>query len=103
MKHVKKKSQSGIVQKGDARAHHSVHQSHPGIIKRLRRAEGNLRSVKGMIEQGRACVEVAPQLETITNAKVEFTRDHIDNCVGGTGSTSTQSLVEELKAITKYL
>lgn len=54
MKHVKKKSQSGIVQKGDARAHHSVHQSHPGIIKRLRRAEGNLRSVKGMIEQGRA-------------------------------------------------
>jgi uncharacterized protein len=65
MKHVKKKSQSGIVQKGDARAHHSVHQSHPGIIKRLRRAEGNLRSVKGMIEQGRACVEVAPQLEAV--------------------------------------
>lgn len=84
-----------------------THQSHPAIIKRLRRAEGHLRSVIAMIEDRRPCVDVAPQLQAveqaISKAKTEFIRDHIDHCIGGSASNASQSFVEELKVITKYL
>lgn len=89
------------------RDHGHTHQSHPAIIKRLRRAEGHLRSVIAMIEDGKPCVDVAPQLQAveqaISKAKAEFIRDHIDHCIGGSTSNSSQSFVEELKVITKYL
>ena len=55
--------------------HAAVHQSHPEIIKRLRRAEGHLRGVIGMIEQGRPCLDLAQQLHAveaaIANAKAQ--------------------------------
>jgi hypothetical protein NreA len=38
------------------------HQSHPDIIKRLKRANGNLNKIICMIEDDRPCVEVAKQL-----------------------------------------
>lgn len=109
MKNEKLKSVGpGGDRKGGARDDGShKHQSHQSIIKRLRRAEGHLRSVIAMIEEGRACVEVAPQLQAVeqavSNAKVEFIRDHIDHCLGESASSSTHAIVEELKSITKYL
>ncbi len=39
-----------------------VHQSHPEIVKRLRRAEGHLRRVIAMVEEGRPCLDLAQQL-----------------------------------------
>lgn len=42
--------------------HHSdTHQSHPAIVKRLRRAGGHLNSIVEMIEQGRSCLDIAQQ------------------------------------------
>ena len=38
------------------------HRSHPEIVKRLRRAEGHLRSVIAMIEAERSCLEIAQQI-----------------------------------------
>jgi DNA-binding FrmR family transcriptional regulator len=35
------------------------HRSHPEIVKRLRRADGHLRSVIAMIEAERPCLEIA--------------------------------------------
>ena len=62
-----------------------LHQSHPDIIKRLRRAEGHLRSTIGMIEQGRACLELAQQLHAVESAireaKKALIHDHLDNCL----------------------
>lgn len=85
-----------------------AHISHPMIVARLKRAEGHLRSVIAMIEQDQACVDVAQQLaaveSAITNAKVEFIRDHIDNCLdAGPTRADPRALVDELKAIAKYL
>ena len=57
----------------------SVHSSHPDIIKRLKRAEGHLRSIVAMLEDGRDCLEHA---------------------VEGAG---TREAIREFKAITKYL
>ena len=63
-----------------------VHQTHPDIIKRLRRAEGHLRSIVTMIEEGRACVDLAQQLHAVesavANAKRELIQDHIEHCLG---------------------
>ncbi len=87
-----------------------LHQSHPDIIKRLRRAEGHLRSIIGMIEQGRACLELAQQLHAVENAireaKKALIHDHLDNCLEaavGPASREARTPIDEFKAITKYL
>ena len=87
-----------------------VHQSHPDIIKRLRRAEGHLRSTIAMIEQGRACLELAQQLHAVESAireaKKALIHDHLDNCLEaavGPASREARAPIDEFKAITKYL
>lgn len=88
----------------------STHASHPDIIKRLRRAEGHLRSITGMIEEGRSCLELAQQLhaveKAISEAKKTLIRDHLDHClddVAGGLSRDQRQVIDEFKAITKYL
>lgn len=86
------------------------HESHPEIIKRLKRAEGHLRSAIGMIEAGRPCVDLAQQLHAvemaISSAKRELIHDHMDHClddaVTGNGKSGKTALAE-FKALTKYL
>jgi uncharacterized protein len=87
-----------------------VHASHPAIIKRLKRADGHLRSIIGMIEAGRPCVDVAQQLhaveKAISEAKKTLIRDHLDHCLEETvGSLSREQrrMIDDFKAITKYL
>lgn len=88
----------------------STHASHPEIIKRLKRAEGHLRSITGMIEAGRPCLDLAQQLhaveKAISEAKKTLIRDHLDHCledVAGTLSRDQRGLIDEFKTITKYL
>ena len=38
------------------------------VVKRLRRAEGQIRGVIGMLEQGRDCAEVVMQLAAVSRA-----------------------------------
>lgn len=86
------------------------HESHPDIIKRLKRAEGHLRAVIGMIEAGKPCLELAQQLHAIesaiANAKRELVHDHIDHCLDdavGKNGKSARAALAEFKAISKYL
>ena len=87
-----------------------VHQSHPEILKRLRRAEGHLRSICAMIEQSRPCLDVTQQLhaveKAICQAKRALIQDHIDHCLeqalGPMQRAQRQSLAE-FNEITKYL
>jgi DNA-binding FrmR family transcriptional regulator len=87
-----------------------LHTTHPDIIKRLKRAEGHLRSVVAMIEGGRPCLDIAQQLhaveKAISQAKRTLIQDHIDHCledaVGKEGRAQRASM-DEFKAITKYL
>jgi len=85
------------------------HQSHPEIVKRLKRAAGHLNSIIGMLEEERGCLEVAQQLlaveKAIINAKKTLVHDHIDHCLENAvkkGSRSSDT-VREFKEITKYL
>ena len=65
-----------------------------------------LRSVIGMIEGQRSCVDIAQQLQAVesalANAKRELIHDHIENCLDAPGADPKAAL-PELKAITKYL
>lgn len=87
----------------------SVHSSHVEIVKRLKRAEGHLRTVVTMIEDARPCTEVAQQLAAveaaIRQAKQTFIRDHIDHCLDGAlkKGPSAETVLAEFKEISKYL
>jgi len=87
-----------------------LHQSHPEVIKRLRRTEGHLRSIVGMIEAGRPCVDIAQQLhaveKAVCQAKKTLIHDHLDHCLEqavGPLEREQRGPVDEFKAITKYL
>jgi hypothetical protein NreA len=87
---------------------HHTHASHPDIIKRLKRADGHLQSVIGMIEAERSCVEIAQQLHAVEKAVLQAKRtliqDHIDHCLDEAFSGASDTLaVADFKAITKYL
>jgi len=81
-----------------------LHASHPALIARLNRADGHLRSVIGMIEQGRPCLDIAQQLQAvesaIRNAKQALIHDHMDHCLDAENSDTDRA---ELKAIARYL
>ncbi|MBI5782499.1 MAG: metal-sensing transcriptional repressor [Gammaproteobacteria bacterium] len=88
----------------------TTHTSHPDIIKRLKRAEGHLKGVITMLEEGRSCLDIAQQLQAvesaISNAKKTLVHDHIDHCLKHAVRKGTQSAdhaIREFKAITKYL
>jgi uncharacterized protein len=80
-----------------------THASHPAVATRLKRAEGHLRHVIGMIEKGRPCVDLATQLHAVERAVAEAKRalihDHIDHCLTGEGAHD----LAEIKAMTKLL
>jgi len=91
-----------------ARKH--VHESHPNIVKRLKRAEGHLRRVIGMFEEGRTCLDLAQQLhaveKAISEAKRRLIHDHVDHCLdtAANGRVETaRDVVGEFKAISRYL
>ena len=87
-----------------------VHETHPAIVKRLRRADGHLRSIIEMIETGRPCIDIAQQLhaveKAVAQAKKTLIQDHLDHCledVVGPLPRDQRRTIDEFKAITKYL
>ncbi|WP_354059643.1 metal-sensing transcriptional repressor [Bradyrhizobium sp. RT6a] len=88
-----------------------IHESHPDIVKRLKRAEGHLRRVIAMFDDGRSCLDLAQQLhaveKAIAEAKKALIHDHVDHCLdaaanGGSGKSAKNALAE-FKAISRYL
>lgn len=89
---------------------HVAHATHPDITKRLKRAEGHLRKVIGMIEAGRSCSELAQQLHAVEKAvaaaKKTLIHDHIDHCLAhapADGPDGARAALDAFKDITKYL
>lgn len=87
-----------------------VHDTHPEIIKRLKRADGHLRSVIEMIESGRPCVDVAQQLhaveKAIAQAKKTLIHDHLDHCLQdavGPLAAGDRAAIDEFREIARYL
>jgi hypothetical protein NreA len=83
-----------------------MHESHPKIVARLRRAEGHLRAVIGMIEAEKPCLELAQQLHAVeaavAKAKKELIQDHIEHCLED-ADREGRAVIGELKQLAKFL
>ena len=89
---------------------HHLHETHPAIVMRLKRADGHLRKVIEMIEAGRPCLDIAQQLQAVESAigqaKKTLIQDHLDHClneVAGPFPREQREVVDAFKAIAKYL
>lgn len=86
------------------------HATHPEIVKRLKRAEGHLKSLIAMFEAGKSCLDLAQQLhaveKAIASAKRELIHDHIDHCLDASvaaGKMKPEDALGEIRGLTKYL
>lgn len=88
-----------------------THESHPEIVKRLKRAEGHLHKVIEMFADGRSCLDLAQQLhaveKAISEAKKTLIHDHVDHCLdsaaNGESPKAAKNVLAEFKAISRYL
>lgn len=81
------------------------HASHPGIIARLKRAQGHLGSILTMFAEDRSCLDLAQQLHAVenavANAKRELIHDHIEHCLADEADSG--AALREFKALSRYL
>lgn len=78
------------------------------VLKRLRRLEGQVRGVQGMVAQERYCIDVVTQITAIQAAldkvALELLDDHARHCVvGGEGSTAKERTDEMMGAVRRLL
>jgi DNA-binding FrmR family transcriptional regulator len=78
------------------------------VLKRLRRIEGQVRGVAGMVEDDRYCIDVVTQVTAIQAAldkvALELLSDHAAHCVAGAERGEQQEeLTEELMDAVKRL
>ena len=86
------------------------HASDPALLARLRRAEGHLRAVVAMVQEGRDCIAIAQQLQAVeaalVAAKREMIQHHIDHRLEDRlpeQDAAGASLAAELKTLARYL
>lgn len=87
--------------------HGHEHTTHPDIIKRLKRAEGHLRHVISMLEEGKPCLDTARQLlaveRSLVAARRQMIHDHMDHCLGIAGDAKGPHALEDIRALAKLL
>lgn len=87
-----------------------LHISHPKVINRLKRANGHLRNVIAMLDDGKPCLDIVQQLQAVEsaihNAKKALIHDHLDHCLNAALPARTKhgdASMDEFKTIAKYL
>ncbi len=87
-----------------------VHETHPDVVNRLKRAGGHLQTIIGMIEGGRDCLDVAQQLQAVLKAvegaKSVLIHDHVEHCLEaamGPATREQRASIEQFRKITRYL
>lgn len=73
------------------------------LLKRLRRIEGQVRGVEGMVEDERYCIDVVTQISAIQAAldkvALGLLDDHARHCIiGGASESQPEELKDELMA-----
>jgi DNA-binding FrmR family transcriptional regulator len=77
---------------------------HAGQVKYLKKIEGQIRGVQKMIDDGRYCVDILTQVQSVAGAlkrvENEIFRKHLEGCVAGaiqSGSKAeTQQKIDEV-------
>ena len=72
------------------------------LLKRLRRVEGQVRGIEGMVEDDRYCIEVLTQISAVQAAldkvALGLLDDHARHCVVGAAGAEREDKTEELMA-----
>lgn len=72
------------------------------LLKRLRRIEGQVRGIEGMVEHDRYCIDVLTQIGAVQAAldkvALGLLDDHAHHCVLGAGEDERDAKTEELMA-----
>ena len=57
------------------------------LLARLRRIEGQIRGIEGMVEDDRYCIDILTQISAVSTAlesvALEILDDHVSHCVAG--------------------
>jgi CsoR family transcriptional regulator, copper-sensing transcriptional repressor len=74
------------------------------VLKRLRRIEGQVRGVAGMVDDERYCIDVLTQISAVQSAidsvALGLLEDHVRHCVvGSSGETQLERTDELLAAV----
>ena len=77
------------------------------LQKRLRRIEGQVRGVQGMVEEDRYCIDVVTQITAIQAAldkvALSLLEDHTQHCVIGGAPEKQGERTEELMGVVRRL
>ena len=72
------------------------------LLNRLRRIEGQVRGVQGMVEDDRYCIDVLTQISAVQAAldkvALGLLDDHVQHCVMGADAEGKAAMTEELMA-----
>jgi CsoR family transcriptional regulator, copper-sensing transcriptional repressor len=72
------------------------------LLKRLRRVEGQVRGVEGMVEDDRYCIDILTQISAIQAAldkvALGLMDEHARHCVMGAGDDARADKTDELMA-----
>jgi hypothetical protein NreA len=89
---------------------HGAHQTHKDIVNRLKRADGHLQTIIGMINGGRECLDIAQQMHAVIRAlegaKSVLIHDHVEHCLESAMGPTTReqrAIIEQFKELTRYL
>lgn len=82
------------------RTKHRTEQEQKDLISRLNRIEGQVRGVKGMVEEERYCVDILNQVSAIQSALNSFNKEllstHIRTCVLEDLRSGKEDTIDEL-------
>ena len=91
--------------------HTHTHESHPNIVKRLKRAEGQVRGLQRMVEDDTYCIDVLTQVSAATKAlqavALGLLDEHLAHCVTEAaaegGEVAEQKVAEASAAIARLV
>ena len=74
-----------MVSNTSAQEYYHYHQDRDGLLKRMKRVEGQARGIQKMIEEDRYCPDIVQQLNALISASREVSlrllQHHIEGCV----------------------
>lgn len=77
------------------------------LLNRLKRVEGQVRGVEGMVENGAYCTDILIQVSAITSALNSFTKvllaNHMRTCVAENIRNGNDEVIDELVATIQKL
>lgn len=78
----------------------------PAAIKRLKRAEGQVKGILRMVEENKYCIDILTQIAAargaLHKAGMVILKSHIEHCVSDaikSGEKESQDLIEELMVL----